>query len=295
MRDGVETMELLSDLASPIIIGTLLGGLYVVIALGLSVVFGVMKVINVAHGTLVILASYLAYFALTQWGVDPILWLLPGIPLLFVLGILIEKYLLNRAVKMSADAALIIAFGIALIIQSAIQIIWTPQSRSLITEYSFETFQIGNIYIPLVYILDFAVALIVMLAIHQFLNRTYLGQSITAASQDKGAAELMGINSARVYQVAFGIAMALGAIAGVFFGLTFPFNPTSGNALLIIAFGVIILGGLGSMVGTFIGGIIFGLSQTLGGYFFGPTGRLLVPFLMVLVVLTIRPQGLFGR
>jgi len=295
MRDGAETMELLSDLASPIIIGTLLGGLYVVIALGLSVVFGVMKVINVAHGTLVILASYLAYFALTQWGVDPILWLLLGIPLLFVLGILIEKYLLNRAVKMSADAALIIAFGIALIIQNAIQIIWTPQSRSLITEYSFETFQIGNIYIPLVYILDFGVALIVMLAIHQFLNRTYLGQSITAASQDKGAAELMGINSARVYQVAFGIAMALGAIAGVFFGLTFPFNPTSGNALLIIAFGVIILGGLGSMVGTFIGGIIFGLSQTLGGYFFGPTGQLLVPFLMVLVVLTIRPQGLFGR
>jgi len=288
-------MELLSDLASPIIMGILLGGLYVVIALGLSVVFGVMKVINVAHGTLVILSSYLAFFALTQWGVDPILWLLLGIPLFFILGLLIEKYLLNRAVKMSADAALIIAFGIALIIQNAIQIIWTSHSRSLITEYSFETFQIGNVYIPLVYILDFVVALIVMLAIRQFLNRTYLGQSITAASQDRGTAELMGINSTRVYQVAFGIAMALGAIAGVFFGLTFPFNPTSGNALLIIAFGVIILGGLGSMAGTFIGGMIFGLSQTLGGHFFGPTGQLLVPFLMVLVVLTIRPQGLFGR
>ena len=288
-------MELLSELASPIIIGLLLGGLYVVIALGLSVVFGVMKVINVAHGTLVILASYLAFFALTQLGIDPLLWLLPGIPLFFLLGLLIEKYLLNRAVKLSADAALIIAFGIALIIQNAIQIIWTPQSRSLITEYSFETIQIGNIYIPLVYILDFTVALIVMLAIRQFLNRTYLGQSITAASQDRGTAELMGINSTRVYQVAFGIAMALAAIAGVFFGLTFPFNPTSGNALLIIAFGVIILGGLGSMAGTFIGGMIFGLSQTLGGYFFGPTGQLLIPFLMVLVVLTIRPQGLFGR
>lgn len=288
-------MELLSDLISPIIIGLLLGGLYVVIALGLSVVFGVMKVINVAHGTMVILASYLAWYALTQWGLDPILWLLPGIPLLFILGLLIEKYLLNRAVKMSADAALIIAFGIALIIQNAIQIIWTPQSRSLITEYSFETFQIGNIYISLVYILDFAVALIVMLAIRQFLNRTYLGQSITAASQDRATAELMGINSTRVYQIAFGIAMALAAIAGVFFGLTYPFNPTSGNALLIIAFGVIILGGLGSMAGTFIGGMVFGLSQTLGGYFFGPTGQLLVPFLMVLVVLTIRPQGLFGR
>ena len=288
-------MELINDLISPIVLGILLGGLYVVIALGLSLVFGVMKVINVAHGTLVILASYMAFLALTQWGIDPILWLLPGIPLFFVLGLLIEKYLLNRAVKMSADAALIIAFGIALIIQNAIQIIWTPQSRSLITEYSFETFQIGNIYIPLVYILDFAVALIVMLSIRQFLNKTYLGQSITAASQDRGTAELMGINSTRVYQVAFGIAMALAAKAGVVFGLTFPFSPTSGNALLIISFGVIILGGLGSMAGTFIGGMIFGLSQTLGGHFFGPTGQLLIPFLMVLVVLTIRPQGLFGR
>lgn len=288
-------MELLNDLASPIVIGILLGGLYVVIALGLSLVFGVMKVINVAHGTLVILGSYLAWAILTAWKIDPILWLIPGIPLFFVLGVLIEKYLLHRAVRLSADAALIIAFGIALIIQNAAQIIWTPQSRSLITDYSFESIQIGNIYIPVIYILDFLAALVVMLVVRQFLKKTYMGQAITAASQDRGTAELMGINSSRVYQIAFGIAMGLAAIAGVFFGLTFPFNPTSGNALLIVAFGVIILGGLGSMVGTFIGGMIFGLSQTLGGYLWGPTGQLLVPFLMVLVVLTIRPQGLFGR
>lgn len=288
-------MELLNDLASPIVIGILLGGLYVVIALGLSLVFGVMKVINVAHGTLVILGSYMAWAILTAWKIDPILWLIPGIPLFFVLGVLIEKYLLHRAVRLSADAALIIAFGIALIIQNAAQIIWTPQSRSLITDYSFESIQIGNIYIPVVYILDFLAALVVMLVVRQFLKKTYMGQAITAASQDRGTAELMGINSSRVYQIAFGIAMGLAAMAGVFFGLTFPFNPTSGNALLIVAFGVIILGGLGSMVGTFIGGMIFGLSQTLGGYIWGPTGQLLVPFLMVLVVLTIRPQGLFGR
>jgi branched-chain amino acid transport system permease protein len=158
-----------------------------------------------------------------------------------------------------------------------------------------KAYQVGNVYIPLVYILDFSAAVAVMLIIHQFLKRTYLGQAITAASQDRQTAELMGINSTQVYQIAFGIAMALAAIAGIFFGLTFPFDPTSGNPMLIIAFGVIILGGLGSMVGTFLGGMIFGLSQTLGGYFLGPTGQLLVPFVMVLVVLTIRPQGLFGR
>jgi len=288
-------MDFLTDLLSPIVIGLLLGGLYVVIALGLSLVFGVMKVINVAHGALVILGSYAAFFGLTKFGLDPILGLLIFIPVFFILGILIEKYLLNRAVKLSADAALIIAFGIALIVQNSIQIIWTPYSRSLLTTYSMKSVQLGNIYIPVVYILDFIAALVVMFLMRQFLLKTYLGQAITAASQDRNTAELMGINPTRVYQIAFGLAMAMVVVAGVFFGLTFPFNPTSGNALLIIAFGVIILGGLGSMVGTFIGGMIFGLSQTLGGHFFGPTGQLLVPFVMVLVVLTIRPQGLFGR
>lgn len=288
-------MDALGDLVTPIVMGVLLGGLYVVIALGLSLVFGVMKVINVAHGDFVVLASYLAFAALTAWDLSPLLWLVLGIPLFFIMGVLIERFLLHRAVRMSADAALIIAFGLALIIQNAVQIIWSPQTRGLFTSFSLESIQIGDLYIPLVYVLDFVAALIVMLVIHQFMQRTYLGQAITAASQDRQAAQLMGINPARVYQIAFGIAMALAAVAGVFLGLTFPFQPTSGTSFLIIAFGVIILGGLGSMVGTFVGGMIFGLCQTLGGHFLGPTGQLLVPFVMVLVVLTIRPQGLFGR
>lgn len=288
-------MELLAELATPIVRGILLGGLYVVIALGLSLVFGVMRVINVAHGDMVVLGSYFAFVASTSWGLDPILSLVIGVPLFFIIGMLIEKFLLYRAFRTSVDAALIIAFGISLIIQNSAQMVWTPLSRSLKPPYFLESYQIGNVYIPLVYLLDFLAALVVMLAVHQFLKRTYIGQAITAASQDRQAAELMGINPARVYQIAFGLAMALAAIAGVFLGLTFPFTPSSGVSFLIIAFGVIILGGLGSMAGTFIGGMIFGLSQTLGGHFWGPTAQLLVPFVMVLVILTIRPQGLFGR
>jgi len=288
-------MDALTDLATPITMGLLYGGLYVVIALGLSIVFGVMKVINVAHGDLVILGSYLAYVASSSWGIDPILWLLLGIPLFFIAGILIQKFFLYRAFKMEADAALIITFGLGLIIQNAEQLAWTPLSRSLQTSYSLTSFQVGEVFIPLVYLLDFIVAIIVIAVVHQFLKRTYLGQAITAASQDRQTAELMGINPAKVYQIAFGIAMALAAVGGVFLGLTFPFTPSSGVSFLIIAFGVIILGGLGSMTGTLMGGLIFGLSQSLGGYFFGPTGQLLVPFLMVILVLTIRPQGLFGR
>ena len=288
-------LESLASLATPITIGILYGGVYVVIALGLSLVFGVMKVINVAHGDYVVLGSYFAYTILTAYGLDPILSLLLGIPIFFILGIIILKFLLYRAFKFSTDAALIIAFGISLIIQNLAQLLWTPMSRSLLTDYSFKSFQIGRVYLPLVYLLDFIVAVIILLVIHQFLQKTYLGQAITAASQDRETAELMGINPATVYQVAFGIAIALAAIAGVFLGLTFPFNPISGVPFLIIAFGVIILGGLGSMLGTLIGGLIFGLSQSLGGHFWGPTGQLLVPFVMVLAILTIRPQGLFGR
>jgi len=288
-------MEGLAGLASPIAIGLLLGGLYVVIALGLSLVFGVVKVINVAHGDIVVLGSYFAWVLLTNLGVDPMLTVLVGAPVFFGLGILVERFLLHRAIKKSADAALIVAFGLSLIIQNAIQWKWTPYSRQLGTSYMLESFAIGGLRIPLVYVLDFAAALVVMVVMHQFLKRTYLGQAITAASQDRQTAELMGINPARVYAIAFGIAMALAAIAGVFLGMTFPFTPTFGPSVLIIAFGVVILGGLGNMVGTFLGGMIFGLSQTLGGHFLGPTGQQLVPFAMVLVVLTIRPQGLFGR
>ncbi len=288
-------MDSLADFATPITMGLLYGGLYVVIALGLSLVFGVMKVINVAHGDMVVLGCYMAFLISTKLGIDPILWLVLGIPIFFILGMAIQRFFLYRAFKMSVDAALIIAFGLGLIIQNAEQLAWTPLSRSLQTSYSLKSFQVGDVYIPLVYLLDFIVALIVIFIIHQFLKRTYLGQAITAASQDRQTAELMGINPARVYQIAFGIAMALAAVGGVFLGLTFPFTPTSGVSFLIIAFGVIILGGLGSMTGTFIGGLIFGLSQSLGGTFFGPTGQLLVPFIMVIVILTIRPQGLFGR
>lgn len=288
-------MEVLAGLSTPIIMGILLGGLYVLIALGLSLVFGVMKLINVAHGDLVILASYFGYTALTVLGIDPILSLVVGIPLLFVIGLGIQRFLLNRAFRISMEAPLIIAFGISLIIQNFCQIMWTPMSRGLTTPYALESFSVGALHVPLVYLLDFIAALVVMLFLREFLRRTYLGKAINAASQDERAAKLMGINTTRVYMFTFAIAMAFAAIAGVFLGLTFPFVPTSGVSFLIIAFGVVILGGLGSIVGTFVGGMVFGLAQTFGGYFFGVTAQLLVAYVMVLVILGSRPQGIFGR
>jgi branched-chain amino acid transport system permease protein len=288
-------MDLLADLSTPIVMGILLGGLYAVIALGLSLVFGVVKEMNVAHGDLVILGSYFGYAALTMIGMDPILSLIIGMPILFGLGFAIQKYLLNRAFRISMDATLMMAFGISIISQNTCQLIWTPFPRGLTTSYALKSFSVGPIRFPLVYLLDFIVAIAVMLFLREFLRRTYLGKAIRAAAQDRKAAHLMGINTDQVFALTFAIALAFAAIAGVFLGLTFPFTPISGMPFLIIAIGVGVLGGLGSIVGTFIGGIAFGLAQTLGGHFFGVAAQMLVAYTMVLVVLAVIPRGIFGR
>ncbi len=283
------------DMITPLIMGFLLGGLYALIALGLSMVFGVMRLINLAHGDLIVLGSYIGYALVTLLGLDPILSLLIGIPAMFVLGFGIQKYLMGRAYGISAEVPLIIAFGISLIIQNTNQIIWTPLSRGINTSYSLASLHIGQRQFPVSYLLDFIAGIVVMFALRGFLTRTYLGKAITAAAQDKRAAQLMGINTDRIYAYAFAIAMIFAAIAGVFLGMTFPFTPTSGTSLLTVAFGTVIIGGLGSMVGTFIGGILLGMVQTVGGYFFGPAAQMLILYMMILVILTIRPQGLFGR
>ena len=283
------------NLVSPIVMGILLGGLYALIALGLSMVFGVMKLINLAHGDLVILGSYTAYACMTYLGMDPILSLVIAIPLLFGIGFFIQQFLMSRAFAISGEAPLIIAFGIALIIQNINQIMWTPLSRGLTTAYSLSSFFLGSYQFPLSYLLNFIAAVVVMLALREFLRRSYLGKAITAASQDRRAAQLMGINTKMIYGFAFAIAMTCAAIAGVFLGMTFPFTPTSGTQFLIIAFGVVIVGGLGSIFGTFLGGLVLGLVQTLTGFFFGPATQMFFIYVIVLVILAIRPQGLLGR
>lgn len=286
---------LFSDLINTLIMGLLLGGLYALIAIGLSLVFGVMKMINVAHGDLVLLGSYLAYAALSILKIDPIVSLIGGIPILFILGFLIQKYLMGPAFETSMEAPLLIAFGISLILQNLQQLIWTPMSKGLSTPYILNSFSIGENYFPLSYILDLLAAVAVIVLLGQFLKRTYIGKAIRGSTQEKRAAQLVGINTKYINAVAFGIAMITAAIAGVFLGLTYPFTPQSGISFLIIAFGVVIIGGLGSMIGTLLGGMVLGVAQTMGGFFLGSTAQMLVVYLVVLVVLSIRPQGFFGR
>jgi len=293
--DQDREMTLLNELATPIVMGILLGGLYAVIALGLSLVFGVIKEINIAHGDLVILGSYFGYVAMTAIGIDPILSLLIGMPLLFAIGLAIQKYLLNRAFRISTDAVLIIAFALSIVLENTFLKVWSPMSRGLTTSYSLESLSIGSIHFPVSYLLDFIAAVVVMFLLREFLMKTYLGIAIRAAAQDRKASHLVGINTDQVYALTFAIATAVAAIAGVFLGLTFPFTPTSGMSFLIIAFGVVVLGGLGSIVGTFVGGIVFGLAQTIGGHYFGVATQMLVAYTLVVVILAVIPRGIFGR
>ncbi|MEJ2724821.1 MAG: branched-chain amino acid ABC transporter permease [Deltaproteobacteria bacterium] len=288
-------MTFLTDLFTPLVMGVLIGGLYALIAQGLSLVFGVMRLINVAHGDLVVFGTYFAYACLTMLGIDPILSLVFGMPIMFAVGFAVQKFLMSRSFGISMEAPLIIAFGLSLVLQNTDQIIWTPLSRGLNMPYCMYCFTVGEIYIPFAYFLDLVAALVVMVILSLFLKKTYLGRAINAASQNKKGALLMGIDTNRVYAVTFGIATATAAVAGVFLGLTFPFSPTTGISFLIISFGVIVVGGMGSMLGTFIGGIILGLSQTLGGHFFSDAAQMLVAYLVVLIALSIKPQGLFGR
>jgi branched-chain amino acid transport system permease protein len=292
----------ISTLAGPLVNGILWGGLFALIGMGLSLVFGVMKLINVAHGDLVILATYLAFFLSTglfmrynlPFGMDPILSLVIIIPVMFGLGYAIQKFLMSRAFKVSAEAPLIIAFGISLIIQNAALRFWTPMSRSLTPPYALDAFIIGPLRIRVVYVIAFVAALIIVFLIREFLRRTYLGRAISATAQNKSAAHLMGVNTGRVYSFAFAIAMAVAAVAGVCLGLIFSFTPEKGIQFLIIAFGVVIIGGLGSMVGTLLGGIIMGLVMTFGGLI-DTNWQMLLVYLVVIVVLAARPQGILGR
>lgn len=286
---------MINDILSPVVMGLLLGGLYALIASGLSLVFGVMKLINVAHGDLVILGSYLAWAVFTYAGIDPIISLVLGIPFLFLIGFGLQKFIFSRAYRMSGDAAMIIAFGLSIVLQNIFLLFFSPTTRGLTTSYALQSYSLGGIPVPLSYLMDFGVAIICFLFLTQFLKRTYTGKAITAASQDRKAAQLMGINNEQTYAVAFGIAASFAAIAGVFLGLTFPFTPTSGSSFLLIAFGVIVLGGLGSITGTVVGGMVFGLAQSFGGHILGTAGQLLFAYLIVLIVLAVRPRGLFSR
>jgi len=279
----------------PLINGILLGGLYGVVGIGLSMVFGIMRQVNLAHGELMILSSYFSLLFIQVLGLHPLVTLILVAPIMFFIGYLIQVLLFNRVMQRGMEPFLMISFGLSIIIQNALLLIFTPDARSLETTMVIKGVDVfGWFNIPLIYLVNFAVGALVLTALHQFMKRTYTGWAINASADNETAAKLMGINVNKVYAYALGIAAVTAAISGVLVGMSFTFYPHSGTQYLIIAFGVVIIGGLGSLPGTFLGGLVLGVSQLFGGRILGPGFQLLSGYIILLIILTVRPQGILG-
>jgi len=229
------------ELAQPILNGILLGGLYALIGIGMSMIFGIMRLTNLAHGDLLVLGSYISLAITGAIGLNPLLSLVIVIPVMFTVGYLLQVLLLNRVIGEGPEPPLIITFGISILIQNALLTVFKPDAQTLNTVFAAQSISIMEfLNIPVIYLLDFAAGVVVILLLSIFLRFTYPGRAIRAASDDGDAAKLMGINIRRTYGYAMGIAMVTAAVAGVLVGMTFNFYPYTGTQYLIIAFGVAI-------------------------------------------------------
>ena len=257
--------------------------------------FGIVKLVNLAHGDMMILSSYMAMVFSAWLGINPFIVLVLTIPLMFVVGYLVQGVLINRVLGKAMEPPLLVAFGLSIILQNLLLIVFTPDARSIITSLSTKSIVVTDyLSISVLYLVNFFMALLVIGLLYFFFQQTYLGRGIRAASDDEVAARLMGINTRRTYGFAMAIAMMTAAVAGLLVGMTFTFYPHTGPQYLIIAFGVVVIGGLGSIKGTFVGGFILASAQLLGAHYFGPGFQLLSGYLVLLIVLAIRPQGIFG-
>ena len=287
----------MEDYLQPIFNGILFGGLYAAVGVGLSMIFGIVKQVNLAHGDMMIAASYLTMILISGMSfLTPWTAMILVIPAMFLIGFLIQKYLLNRVQGLGLEPPLIVTFGLSIIIQNVLLVLFSPDARFLEIPLAIMSFRITDLlYIPVIHVVACMVGVALVILLHFFFSRTFLGRAIRAASDDENAAQLMGIDTQNIYAWAMGIAIASAAVAGTLVGTTSIFYPHTGPQYLIIAFGVIVIGGAGSMAGTLLGGLVLGLSQVIGGKLFGPGYQLLSGYVILLVLLAIRPQGLLGR
>ncbi len=279
-----------------IIQGAQLGGLYALFAAGLSLIFGIMRLVNLAHGDLIVLAAF-AILALTSWfGFDPFLAALLAMPAMFAAGFALQHVLLNRTLGRDLLPPLLVTFGLSIIIQNGLLEAFTADSRRLRLG-AIETASIklgGDLAIGVMPLLTLGSAIAVILLLNLLFYRTALGRAFRATSDDLEIAQLMGIDHRRIYSIAMGIAMVVATIAALYLGIRANFDPTIGPARLIYAFEAVITGGLGSLWGTLAGGIIIGLAQTVGAKM-NPEWQILAGHIAFLVVVVLRPRGLFPR
>ena len=282
--------------ADTILQGILLGGLYTLFATGLSLIFGVMRLVNIAHGDLIILAAYIGMSIVGALGIHPLAGLIFVLPVMFIIGYALQRGVLNRTVGKDVLPPLLVTFGLSIVIQNALNLIFTADSQRLhVGELETSSFHVfGNIAIGTFPLIIFITAVVVVAGLQYVFYKTEVGRAFRATSDDQDTAQLMGIDNKHIFGLAMALALAVVGVAGVFLSIKTSFDPSAGPAGLLFGFESVIIGGLGSIWGTLAGGIILGVAQSLGASI-NPAWQILAGHIAFLFILIVRPKGLFPR
>lgn len=275
--------------------GILLGGLYALFAAGLSLVFGIMRLVNLAHGDLIVLSAYITLAFVSLLGLHPFVAAIVAAPVMFGIGWLLQRLVLNRVLGPDILPPLLVTFGLSIVLQNALLETWSADSRRLsVGALETASLSLGPITVGVLPVMTFITAILVIVVLNQISFKTELGRAFRATSDDPVTAQLMGIRPNSIFATAMGLAMVIAVIAALYLGIRANFDPSIGPARLIYAFEAVIIGGLGSLWGTLLGGIIIGVAQTIGATI-NPEWQILAGHIAFLVVLSIKPRGLMPR
>ena len=273
----------------------LFGGVYSLMAVGLTLIFGVMRVVNFAHGDMMVWGMYLAFVLSTRAGLDPYLGFVVCAAALFVLGLAVQRGLVDRIVDAPHEMQILLMLGVALVLENLALVAFGPEPARVRSPLSSATVWLGPIFVDVARLVTFAVAVVLTLALYLFLFRTDLGRTVRAAADNTYGALVIGTDVRRVYAVAFGVGAACVGAAGALVSPILPFQPPTGLSLSIASFNIVIIGGMGSLLGAFIGGLLVSVAESLGAVFLKPSLKELFSFSLLIVILLFRPAGLFGK
>jgi branched-chain amino acid transport system permease protein len=278
-----------------IILGVLVGGMYALMASGLTLIFGVMRLINIAHAAVIIFASYLSLSLLDSLGIDPLISIVILVFAFFIGGALLQKYVLSALIDKDLSLALLATLGVANVLQGSEGAIWTSSFHAINTSYSSVTYHVGDIYVPLIRIITFIASVILLGGLYILLNHSNLGRAIRATTQNRSVAQLVGVNVNRITMIAFGIGIAVAAAGGPLMGMYYPFYPDSHWGWIGKLMAIVVLGGLGSFRGTLLAALILGIAEQVTILYVPANWAAMVFFVFLFAVLIVRPQGFFGH
>jgi branched-chain amino acid transport system permease protein len=274
--------------------GLLLGGIYALIAIGLTLIFGVVRIINFAQGEFLMIGMFATFWIFSLLKIDPYIAIFIFTPLLFLLGMGTERVIIKPIQNAPALAQIFSTFGLSIVLQNGALMFWKSDYRSIETAYSNAMISWAGLMINVPRLIAFLVAVGIVVFLYLFLQRTYLGKAMSAVAQDRDAAQLMGVDINKIYMLAFGLGIGLEGLAGALIMPIYATYPTVGFTFGLIAFVVVVLGGLGNMIGAFLGGLVIGLVESFSGFYISPELNTAIYFLIFVLVLIIRPQGLMG-